>query len=379
MSQEKWEDLQRNFLIGNCKHRPAAWHNDPATRARLGLEDNHYDDPIPYDEVVRRLFSWKPLAVPKANLVPCSKRDANWFMPQEVNGEMVDVPVRIMVSDREQGIVRSDTNENIATHSSEYRIHDYEEWLLKLQTKILGTKELSILGAGIPRNGRQAYVQIALPEKLSDDQTGQDFMPYILGSTSLDGSLPTTFGAGSLLVVCDNTRNLALRQQQQSGRIYKAKHTSRSLDSDRINDVRSALRIIHKTAESVVAEMRELASISVTNRNLIKVMDIIIPIPDEGDASQRAITIAQNKRDSLMDVYHDVHEDTAGMMGNQQGTALGVVQAVNTWMHYVAATRGSSRFERNIDRMLTGKFDDIDRQTVSALATVLNKPELVKA
>ncbi len=125
--------------------------------------------------------------------------------------------------------------------------------------------------------------------------------------------------------------------------------------------------------------MRELASISVTNRNLIKVMDIIIPIPDEGDASQRAITIAQNKRDSLMDVYHDVHEDTAGMMGNQQGTALGVVQAVNTWMHYVAATRGSSRFERNIDRMLTGKFDDIDRQTVSALATVLNKPELVKA
>ena len=38
------------------KHRPRAWHNDPALRARLGLEDNHYDEPIPYQEVVRRLF-----------------------------------------------------------------------------------------------------------------------------------------------------------------------------------------------------------------------------------------------------------------------------------------------------------------------------------
>ena len=37
----------------------ASLHNDPALRARLGLEDNHYDEPIPYQEVVRRLFSWK--------------------------------------------------------------------------------------------------------------------------------------------------------------------------------------------------------------------------------------------------------------------------------------------------------------------------------
>ena len=383
MSLETREDLQRNFLIGNCKSRPAAWHNDPILRARLGIEDNHYDEPIPYSEVVRRLFNWKPISVPKANLIECDKKDANWFMPKRIEDPMtgkveeIQVPVRISISEREQGIVRSDTNENIATHSSEYRIHDYEQWLLVLQQKIIGDSELTILGAGLPKQGAQAYVQIALPEKFKEDQTEVEFMPYILGSTSLDGSLPTTFGNGSLLVVCDNTRNMALRQQEQSGRIFKAKHTSRSLDASRLNDVRASLRLIHQTAEGMAAEIRELAAIPVNRRQLVKVFDVILPIPSEDDASQRSITIAKNKRDSLMDVYMDRGE-TRGMMGNQQGTALGVVQAVNTWVTHVSTVQGN-RFERNVDRMLRNKFDDVDRKTVKALADVLNRPELVSA
>ncbi len=389
MSLETREDLQRNFLIGNCKHRPRAWHNDPALRARLGLEDNHYDEPIPYQEVVRRLFSWKAISVPKANLIPCAKADANWFyemvktdkdgntiFDEDGNPVKVTQPVRVSPTDSEQGIVRSDTFEHIATHSSKYRIHDYEQWLLQLQSNVIGDT-LTILGAGLPKRGAQAYVQVALPDTAKDDKTGIEFLPYIMGSTSLDGSLPSTFSAQSLLVVCDNTRNMALRSAERSGRIYKAKHTSKSLEDNKIADVRQALGIIHKTADDMIAEFRELAAIPVTKRQLVKVMDIILPMPED-DASQRSITIMQNKRDSFLDVYYDRDPETKGMMANQQNTALGLIQGFNTWNTHVKTVKGN-RFERNMERAISGDFGDFDIQVMEALAHVLDRPELVSS
>lgn len=389
MSLETREDLQRNFLIGNCKFRKfaggldfQAWHNDPKLREKLGLENNHYDGPIPQKDVVRRLFGWKPISVPKANLVPCAKKDANWFLPNKIENpetgkiEEILTPVKVMVtSDYEQGIIRSDTNEHIATHGADYRIHDYEQWLLKLQAKILNTKELNIFGAGLPRRGAQAYVQVGVPETMKDDKIGVEFLPYIMASTSVDGSLPTTFSAQSIDVVCDNTRNMALRQAEQSGRIYKAKHTSRSLDNSRINDARVALRLIHQTAEGLVSEYRELAAITMNRTQVKKTWDLIIPIPDPNEVGSRAYTIATNRRDALIDVYND-RGVTRGMMAGQQGTALGIVQAVNTWTTHVRTVHGN-RFERNIDKTLRGKFDEVDQATVKAIATVMDRPELV--
>lgn len=390
MSLETREDLQRNFLIGNCKNRPRAWHNDPALRAALGLEDNHYDDPIPYAEVTRRLFNWKALSVPKANLIPVSKADANWFyetIKLDRNGEPVRdketgefvkvvVPVRVSPTD-EQGIVRSDTGEHIATHSKKYRIHDYESWLLQLQSNVIGDT-LTVLGAGLPKRGAQAYVQVALPDTCKDDTTGIEFLPYIMASTSLDGTLPTTFSAQSLLVVCDNTRNMALRSAERSGRIYKAKHTSKSLDENKITEVRQALGIIHKTADDMIAEFHELAAIPVTRRQVIKVLDIILPLPKEDEASQRSITIQTNKRDSFLDVYNDRDPETKGMMDNQQGTALGLIQGFNTWNTHVKSVKGS-RFERNMERAISGEIGDFDIEVMQALATVLDRPELVSS
>jgi phage/plasmid-like protein (TIGR03299 family) len=373
MSRETREDLQRNFLIGNCKNRPMAWHNDPALRALLGLEDNHYDEPIPFKEVVRRLFNWKPVSVPKANLIPCKKSDANWFMEHEdENGAKATVPVRVSITDTEQGIIRSDTGEHIATHGAGYKIHDYEQWLLRLQSNIIGDS-LTILGAGLPRQGAQAYVQVALPNTAFDDKTGLSFLPYIMGSTSLDGSLPTTFGAQSLLVVCDNTRDMALRQGAATGRVYKAKHTSKSLETNRIKDVRESLSIIHQQADNTIAEFHELAAIPVNRREFVKVLDVILPEPAE-DASKRSRTIWENKRDTLSNTYF---KDP--MMNNMQGTALGVIQAINTYETHYATVKSVSRFERNITKTIKGDFGELDRATVAALAQVLDRPELVSA
>src|SRR4051812_41823708 len=123
MSRETHETLNRLVLVGNCRNRPKAWHNDPALRRRMGWKDNHFDDYIPAQEVIERLFDWEAESVPKANLIPCDKKDANFFGPQ---GQ----PYRVMptgdwINEQfvgvEQGIVRSDNKAHLATHGGSYR------------------------------------------------------------------------------------------------------------------------------------------------------------------------------------------------------------------------------------------------------------------
>ncbi|QGJ90090.1 hypothetical protein HWC80_gp050 [Mycobacterium phage Indlulamithi] len=393
MSQETMEWLNKYILVGNCKARPNAWHNRPEFREANGLEENHFQDPIPYRVVVDRLFNWKAISAPKANLIPVPKRDANWF---DADGN----PFKIVMSSEydykkreiiggEQGIVKSDTLEHIATHSGKYKIHDYEQWLLQLQSNVIGDT-LSILGAGLLRNGAQAYVQVALPETVQDNNSGMEFVPYIMGSTSLDGSIPSTYSAGSLLVVCDNTRDGAIAQANQSGRIYKAKHTSKSLDTDSIKDVQQALGIVHQTAESMKHEFAELAAIDMNRRQTLKVLDIIQPIPKEKDgATKRQVVIAENKREGLL---HAIFRDPTGG-AEWKNTALGLSNGVSTYFTWNTSVKGN-RLERNAEKAIKAgverrkalelgaiesgaTFRDVDRQTMMAIAHVMNRPELV--
>lgn len=386
MSRETRETLNRFVLVGNCDNRPMAWHNDPALRRRKGWLDNHFPGYIPMETVIDRLFDWEAVSVPKANLVPCDKKDANFFGPQGQTYRVMPTGSWVKVhtgSDAnagnfefqgvEQGIVRSDTNAHLATHGGSYRIHDYKEWLLNLQAKVIGKNKLQILGAGLLRTGLQAYVQVALPEVIHDDTSGLGFIPFMMVATSLDGSMPTTISRQSIWVVCDNTRDQALRQSEGAGMIYTAKHTARSLDWDRIAEVRESMKILVKTASEVVAETKELAGQNMNRRQWIKVMDVIVPVPKEKDGATPAqIKRAQNKQDLLDATY------TSDPMCRQfKGTALGGLHAANTyWTHY-RTVHGDDfdRYQRNIDKVIRGEVGKFDRLTVKAMATVLDRPD----
>lgn len=381
MSKETAEWLNRYILIGNVKNRPRAWHDDPRLRQRLGLPSNHFDDPIPYKTVVERLFPWQPMVVPTANLIPCKKSESDYVLPQQLSlgGETFDkgTPCKIVVVPDMQGIVRSDNYLEVGHHSEGYRVHNYEAWLLKLLSNVIGD-ELTILGAGLLRNGAQAFVQVALPKTHHDNTSGAEFWPYIMCSTSLDGSIATTFSGQTLFVVCDNTRNIALHQGEKSGRIYKARHTSGSLDVSAIKDVRQALRIIHQTGDDMMKELAELSSIKVTPRQWNKFMDTLpnplgkfmFKIPNPKEATAGAITAAENRRDMLDHTYRRNE-----MAAQWTGTALGVIQAVNTYETHYRTVKGN-RVERNLDKAIRGQFSTTDRLAVSTLANVLGMPEL---
>lgn len=379
MGMETAEWYNNFCLIGHTEKRSKAWHYQEAMQ---GDEPNHYPGPVPYADVVRRLFDWKPIITRTANLLPCKKDDVELWLPKLdsenqpiVNpdtGKQLKQPFKVIEVPDMRGVVRSDNYLELGHHSQKYRIHDYEEWLLKLQSNVI-SDTLDIWSAILLRNGAQACVQAALPETVKDGNTGMEFVPYIHAYTSLDGSLSTTFAAQCLLIVCDNTMYAANNRAERRGRQYRAKHTAGSLALSKISEVQQALGIIHQEADNAIEFFGELAAIKVTKAKAIEVVDIIFP-PAVKDDSDRTKKSRETKRDLIISTYTD--DEMANVW---KGTALGVMQAINTYATHYTTVRGGSRTQRNADKIIRGEFAKVDQKTLEALAKVLDKPELVEA
>lgn len=345
-------------LIGNTAKRPT-W---------IGQTDGTlptYEGPIPVSEVERHLFNWEALSVPSGNFIPCEPDsigsviiDGQYYMPKVTPGA--------------QGFVRSDDHTELGRHGRGYKGHGYNQWLVRDVANIVGDT-LSINSALELKNGAQAAVEVALAEWMHDTESGVDFWPVLLAKTSFDGSIATTYSAACKMAACDNMYQGMQRAAKNAGRQFKVRHTVNSLSAEKLTGVRHALRILEQAADGMTEFLHQLTPIKVDRVQWLKVMDIIEP-PAKADATKVALTKADNRRQQLDAVYQN-----NPMVAQWNGTAFGVVQAVNTFEHHFRNVRGTSRIERVYDRAMRDDFAKADGDTLNALAHVLEMPELAMA
>lgn len=335
MSRETLEWLNNNTLIGFTSKRGNAWHY------REGA-NNHFDGPVPVDAVLSRLFNWhaeeKPLYV------------------ETKIGEDDSI---MMPIDGRKAIVRSDNGHVMGIFKEGYMPHQYDEWLLQNIARILDD-DIQIGSAGLLKNGAVAWVSVEVPENITTPE-GVVFRPNLMASGSFDGSLASTYGRHITNVVCDNTMGIAAGEH--GGQRIKFKSTKNSFK--RIADAREALGIVYAAADDFAAEVARLTSTKITDHQFEQILDITTPLPDD-DASARAHTMAENKRDALWDMW-TTDERCAGW----RGTAFGAWQSYNTYQHHVSIVRGASRPERNLLRAVDGTTEDNDLdilQTIMAVA-----------
>lgn len=325
MSRETSEWLNTNVLVGFTEERGHAWHY------RAG-SDNHYTGAIPVGEVERRLFNWEPIATEFKCPCGCGSID--------------------------KAISRSDNRHRMGWFKDGYQMHGYKEWLLQNVSSILGDT-MQVGSAGLLKAGAVAWVSIEMPDTIKTPE-GVAFRPHLLATTSLDGSIATTYKRVCTFVVCDNTREMAL---SENGEQYKIKHTRYS--QMKLAEARDALAMVHTMADDISAEVKELCEVTVTDAQWFKFLDAYVPLPDE-KATARSKTMAENKRDGLTAMYR--HDNRAAQW---QGTAFGVVQAVDTWTQHESIVRGATRAERNMMNVIKGTITKTDREALDTLRLVL--------
>jgi len=346
MSKETMEWLNSNILVGYTDERGHAWHY----RADLqGNEPNHYTGAVPTDDILRRLFSWKAISAPVFIRVPATLDDATGV-------DDAGNPYKFIQAGNRQAILRDDTLDLMEIFKDGYRSHQYGEWLVQNLANIVDD-EINFGSAGLLKNGAVAFVSLEMPESV-EVLSGFSVRPHLLATTSHNGQLATTYKSVSTFVVCDNTHAMAMGENTSQ---FKARHSKNS--AMRIQSARDALGIVHKMTDDIVAEVLALSSHKVSDAQWEKVLTALAPIPtlDDDNANKAAVTRPENKRDELTNLYN---YDTR--VAPWKGSALGVLQAFNTYNHHIVGANGN-RAERNMMNALMGKTEQSDRKVLDLL------------
>lgn len=360
MTMETLKTLNTMTLIGCTEQRGHnAWHY----RADLqGAEPNHYPGPIPVEDITRRLFNWQPLKVPAMAMVPCDIDD-----PRMTGIDENGAPYRLVAAPGRVMIMRSDNDFVLGAFKDGYEPHEYNEWLIGVSAELFAEAgvydDLCYSSATLLRGGGIASVEVSVPETIHDPRSGFDYRPNLLLATSLDGSLSTTIKRTVTATVCDNTLDAAL---SESGQGMKVRHSRYS--KLRMDDLREAVGMIKDTGAAFQQKLDTLIEQEVSQKQWIGWLDEFAPMPNAENpkVTPRMVTIAENKRSALTNLYF-----TDPRVADWTGTAFGVVQAANTYLHHVSRVSGD-RGERNAERALTAKPGEIDGDAIAALDKVLD-------
>jgi phage/plasmid-like protein (TIGR03299 family) len=352
MTREGTANLADNVLVGFTNDRGNAWWNSRGTNGvdSKGRE-NHFPGAIPPEVVRERLYYWQAVS-------------SELFVPNVSGGD--DDPEFLPVPER-QAILRSDNGHVMGIFKAGYTIHQYDEWLMGTIATILDD-DLSIGSAGLLQNGAVGWVSVEVPENIVTPE-GVEFRPNLFGVTSHNGTMATMFKRCVTNIVCDNTLNCA---RNEAGQQIKVKHTRNS--GFKIATARDALAVVHSAADDFAAEVAALSAVKVTPRQFSKFLDTFSPVPKGDDASKRAVTLSENRRAILTNLWKSdprVHP--------WAGTGFGVLQMVNTFDQHFTTVRQNAtsdeekafqRWERSIVGSVNGDLDKRTDEVLGMLAAV---------
>jgi phage/plasmid-like protein (TIGR03299 family) len=337
MSRETQEWLENNILVGFTEKRGSAWWYRGVDRT--DGTPNHFTGAIPVGTVQEKLFDWEPVTAP----VYYESGIDEWT---EIPGKK-----RVYASDN--------IHHTFGIFSDTYEPHGFSEWLIGNVSNIL-QDTLSISSAGLLRNRAVAWVEISVPENVTTPE-GVTFRPNLLATTSLDGTIATTYKRTQTMTVCDNTYAMAMAEQ---GQTYKRRHTKFSNTKAEQDRAREILGLLARDAETVADTIRDLCHTEVSEIQFKEVLRLAIPFDPE---SKTGVTVAEKKMNEIEALYRNDER-----VAPWSGTAFGVVQAFNTWDHHLKSTRGeTNRVERNMYAAVSGQRDKADAQIMTFLKQAL--------
>lgn len=179
--------------------------------------------------------------------------------------------------------------------------------------------------AGSIQGGRKVFGSLLIDREVIIDPSGaaDKVDPYLLVTTSHDGSLGVVAATTPVRVVCQNTLNMALGRVKQS---FKIRHTQKM--EGRVAAAKEALGLAHKYLDTFEKEAAALYQKSMTNGQFFDLVSALYPEP-EAD-KKGAYTRWENKVSLLGDLFAGVEavEGAPITNGNIAGTAWGALNAL---------------------------------------------------
>jgi len=330
------EQTGQRVLLGHTGGR-----NKDAWEIFKVRDEDRFEGPIPREAVVDRLFDFK------AVMRPVFTHDASGKL-RHVEGS--------------QAIVNNRTDHVFKIAGPNYRIHQFDEWLLEGLDKILDTDEFGIGLAGIYEQGARAFVMIERPETIPS-ASGMQVRPQILAATSHDSRYATNFRATAEFVVCTNIIDFTRRKGNPAFFVRHSKYSSLKVD-----DARKVLDLLVTAGDQITSVVDNLADVTVTDEQWQEIVESLVPLKKKSPA--RTIARISNKRERLHQMWAD---DPRCAPWN--GSALGAFQVFNCYRQHHAGS-DSSRLKRNMTDILSTPTGTTDEAILATIAAVTRAPVL---
>lgn len=174
-----------------------------------------------------------------------------------------------------QANIRDIDGKVLGVVSDRYRVVQNKE-AFEFTNTLLG-EGVSYETAGSLFEGKKIWILARLPEKYAF--AGDEITPYLVFSSSHDGSNGIKVAMTPIRVVCNNTLNLALSTAQ---RIWSTKHTGDM--EQKLFDAKNTLFMAQDYMDRLGVSIKELSRIKLRDEKVTQLIEELLPI--KSDASE---------------------------------------------------------------------------------------------
>ena len=235
--------------------------------------------------------------------------------------------------------VRSDNDRILGIVSDSYKVVQNEE-AFAFTDALIG-EGVRYETAGSLDEGRKVWLLAKLPERYQ--LVGEDVDPYIVFTSSHDGSGAIRVAPTPIRVVCQNTLNLALNTAKRS---WSTTHTSNV--HSRLDDARNTLLFADKYMKALQQEVERLSMQRVTDKMFYNLVDKLLPVDE--DASEQTKSNNLKQRSDL--IYRYFHApDLVDLPKN----GWRFINAVSDHATHAQPLRMTKNYRENLfDKVITG-------------------------
>lgn len=180
-------------------------------------------------------------------------------------------------------------------------------------------------------HGRKAFMRFDLPGT-SIEVGGKDLIKFgVVIRANHDGSGTVTAGIEGHRLVCTNGMTVKMRGLAHQ---FNIRHTASA--QDRLGEAERVLRGTMQYAKSFAAAADEMLSRKFSPQDFERYIDALYPRPD--DEEKRAVTLWENRRAELMDLYRFAETNDLG-----RDTQWAAFNSVIEYLDWGAPVRVSNR------------------------------------
>lgn len=238
----------------------------------------------------------------------------------------------------QQVLYRSDSGRPLGIVSNQYKIVQPRE-VFEFFSEFVDVHGFKMEAAGVLRHGGRFWALAQMPGVL--DIGGDVTVPYVLLSSSADGSMSTEARFTSTRVVCANTLGVARSKRAE----FKLSHRS-NFNPD---DCKSVLADANANFAKYCTQACQLARFTMTSQQAAVVLAGLLN-PKAADLTKGTVdgsemdeTLASKSFQHIMSLFSGGGK--GAFLDSSRGTAFGMLQAMTEYYdHHAAARSDENRF-----------------------------------